>query len=149
MLTSLTKVVNHLSETYGKKYRVNNCQSELEFKGFKNNNFLAIAKSVEKITKSINGLIKKFPNTYKFCNNDINKFILLLRKGGYPYEYMDSWGRFNETTLTNKKAFYGKLYLELHPQKVFEELKLENLGDYRDLYVQSDALLLTGACEIF
>ena len=81
---------------------------------------------------------------------------MLLRKGVYPYEYMDSWGRFNETTLTNKKAFYGKLYLEdisdedyIHPQKVFEELKLENLGDYRDLYVQSDALLLADACEIF
>ena len=66
------------------------------------------------------------------------------------------WGRFNETTLTNKKAFYGKLYLEdisdedyIHPQKAFEELKLENLGDYRDLYVQSDALLLADACEIF
>ena len=121
----------------------------LSLKDLKITIFLQLQRVQKKITKSINGLIKKFPNTYKFCNNDINKFILLLRKGGYPYEYTDSWGRFNETTLTNKKAFYGKLYLELHPQKVFEELKLENLGDYRDLYVQSDALLLAGACEIF
>ena len=35
-------------------------------------------------------LIKKFANTYEFCNEDINMFILLLRKGVYPYEYMDS-----------------------------------------------------------
>ena len=35
-------------------------------------------------------LIKKFASTYKFYNGDINKFILLLRKGVYPYEYMDS-----------------------------------------------------------
>ena len=35
-------------------------------------------------------LIKKFPNTYRFCNSDDNKFIMLLRKGVYPYEYMDS-----------------------------------------------------------
>ena len=128
----------------------------LSLKDLKITIFLQLQRVQKKLPKSINGLIKKFPNTYKFCNNDINKFILLLRKGVYPYEYMDSWGRFNETTLTNKKAFYGKLYLEdisdedyIHPQKVFEELKLENLGDYRDLYVQSDALLLADACEIF
>ena len=35
-------------------------------------------------------LIKRFANTYNFCNRDFNKFILLLRKGVYPYEYMDN-----------------------------------------------------------
>ena len=42
-------------------------------------------------------LIKRFANIYEFCNEDINKFILLLRKGVYAYEYMGSSGRFNET----------------------------------------------------
>ena len=41
-------------------------------------------------------LKNKFKNTFKFSNNDINKLILLLRKGVYPYEYMDDWERFNE-----------------------------------------------------
>ena len=41
-------------------------------------------------------LIEKFPNTYQLCNKDLNKFALLLRKGVYPYEYMDSWERFKE-----------------------------------------------------
>ena len=41
--------------------------------------------------------INKFKNTYEFCNKDISKFTLLLRKGVYPYEYMDSWERFDET----------------------------------------------------
>ena len=97
-----------------------------------------------------------FPNIYKFCNNDINNFILLLRKGIYPYEYIDSWERFNETTLPNKKAFYSKLYLEditdedyIHAQKVFEELKLKNLGKYHDLYVQSNILLFADVFENF
>ena len=36
-------------------------------------------------------LIEKFPSTYQLCNKDINKFALLLRKGVYSYEYMDSW----------------------------------------------------------
>ena len=62
---------------------------------------------------SINGLIKKFSNMYQFCNGDINKFILLLRKGVYPYGHMDSWERFNETSLPDdKKALYSELKLE-------------------------------------
>ena len=62
--------------------------------------------------KPINGLIKNFPNIYQFCNEDINKFVLLLRKGVYSYKHMDSWKRFDEALLPNKKAFYSKLYLE-------------------------------------
>ena len=55
--------------------------------------------------KSINGLIEKFPTMYQFCNGNLNKFDLLLRKGVHPYEYMDSWDRFNETSLPPKKIF--------------------------------------------
>ena len=50
-------------------------------------------------------LINKFSSTYDFCKGVINKFILLLRKGIYPYEYMDSWNRFSETSLPDKKDF--------------------------------------------
>ena len=53
--------------------------------------------------------IKKFKNTYSFCNDDLNKFILLLRKGVYPYEYMDNWEKFNETSLPSKEDFYSNL----------------------------------------
>ena len=75
--------------------------------------------------------------------------LLLLRKGVYPYEYIDSQERFNEIILPDKKAFYSELNLEdttdkdyAHAQKVFKELNLKNLGHYHDLYVQSDTLLL-------
>ena len=40
-----------------------------------------------------------FPYIYQFCNEETNKFILLLRKGVYPYEYMDDWEKFNETSI--------------------------------------------------
>ena len=45
-------------------------------------------------------------------NNDINKFILLLRKGGYLYEHMDNWEKCNEATLPEKEEFYSNLNLE-------------------------------------
>ena len=100
--------------------------------------------------------MKKFKNTYSFCNNDLNKFILLLRKGVYPYEYMDSWEKFNETSLPIKEDFYSHLNMEdiddidyRHGNNVFKSFKLYNLGDYHDLYVQSDALLLADVFENF
>ena len=37
---------------------------------------------------------------------------LLLRKGVYPYEYIDSWERFDETSLSDKEAFYNRLNME-------------------------------------
>ena len=48
-------------------------------------------------------LKKQFKNTFKFSNNNINKFILLLSKGVYPYEYMDEQEKFNETSLPEKE----------------------------------------------
>ena len=80
----------------------------------------------------------------------------MLRKGVYPYEYVDNWERFNETSLPSKKDFYSNLNMEdtddidyRHGNNVFKGFKLENLGDYQDLYVQSDTLLLANVFENF
>ena len=69
---------------------------------------------------------------------------------------MDGWERFDETSLTDKKAFYSILNINnikdvdyRNAQKNFEVLKIKNLGDYHDLYVQSDSLLLTSVFENF
>ena len=101
-------------------------------------------------------LIQRFANTYEFCNGDLNKFILLLRKGVYPYEYMDSWQRFDETLLPHKEAFYRNLNMEditdidyRQAKAVFEYLITKNLGDDHDLYVQSDTLFLADVFENF
>ena len=69
-------------------------------------------KMLKKWFKAINGLIKNFSNIYQFYNGDINKAASLLRKVVYPCEYMDSWERFNETLLPDKKAFYNEFNLE-------------------------------------
>ena len=67
---------------------------------------------------------------------------MFLRKGVYPYEYMDSWEKFDETVLPPKKAFYSNLDLEdisdedyVHAQKVWDVFEINNLGEYHDLYV--------------
>ena len=62
--------------------------------------------------------MKVFSNTFKFSNNDINKFILLLRKGVYPYECMDEWKKFNETEKHFQQFKYGRYYkCRLHASK--------------------------------
>ena len=81
-------------------------KSECEFSGFKNDRIhYRCEKCKKRSTKSKGGLIKKFPRIYKFCNGDLNKFALTLRKGVHSYEYMNSWERLDETLLRNKKAF--------------------------------------------
>ena len=57
--------------------------------------------------RRINVLIKTFPNIHEVCNREIHNFFLFLRKGVYPYQYMDSWERFDETSLPDEKSFYS------------------------------------------
>ena len=93
---------------------------------------------------------------HQFCNGDLNKFVLLLRKGVYPYEYMDSLERFNKTSIPPKKDFYSELILEgisdkdyyLHAQKVSKEYYTD-MGDCHDFYVQTDTFLHADVFEKF
>ena len=69
---------------------------------------------------------------------------------------MDNWERFSETSLPSKESFYSNLNMEdiddidyRHVNNVFNKFKLNNLGDYHDLYVQSDTLLLADVFENF
>ena len=82
--------------------------------------------------------------------------MLLGGKGVYPYEYMDSWEKSNETSLPPKKAFYSELNLEdvtgkdsARAQKVWEVFGIRNLDEYHDLYVQTNTLLLADIFENF
>ena len=87
MSTSLTSFVDNLSELIAKSVKTSNLIVSL--KDLKITKFLVTVKIVEKKQlKPINRLIEKFPNTYKFFNNNINKFIFLLKKEACPYEYM-------------------------------------------------------------
>ena len=101
-------------------------------------------------------LLERFANTYKFWDNDLNKFIMLLRKCVYPYEYIDEWDEFNEKIIPRKESFYSNLTLEdisktdfAHTNNVFKKFNINNLGEYHDLYVRSDTLLLADIFENF
>ena len=101
-------------------------------------------------------LIENFPNTYQLCNKDINKFALLLRKGAYPYEYMDCWEKIKEESFPDKESFYSELNNEHvtdedyeYAQKVWSTFSIKNLEEYHDLYVQSDTALLADVFESF
>ena len=91
-------------------------------------------------------LKRRFANTYKFSNHDINKLNLLLRMKFNPYEYKDDWEKFNETSLPEKEDFYSKLNMEditdadyTHVKRVYKDFEINTLDEYHDLYIQSDA----------
>ena len=74
---------------------------------------------------------------------------MLIRKGVYPYQYIDSWERFDEKLLPKKESFYSTLNMEditdvdyTHGKKVWKDFKIKNLGDCHDLHVvYSDTIL--------
>ena len=157
MATSLSKLVDNLTDNIHNDKCVK-CKSNLCFVNAANKilTFECIDCGKE-YKKGLNKkLIERFSNVYEFCDYNINKFMVLLRKGVYPYEYMDEWGKFNENKLPCKESFYSNLTMEdisdtdyKHANNVFEKFNLNNLGDYHDLYVRSDTLLLADVFENF
>ena len=80
----------------------------------------------------------------------------MLRKGVYPYEYIDSWKKFHETSIPPKETYYSKLNKEdisdadyAHAQKVWDVFEIKNQGKNHDLYVLSYTLLLADLFENF
>ncbi|KAB0804232.1 hypothetical protein PPYR_01202 [Photinus pyralis] len=74
---------------------------------------------------------------------------LLTKKGVFPYEYMDDWAKFEESSLPEKSKFYSRLtqfdisdQQYSHARNVWREFNIQNLGQYSDLYLTSDVLLL-------
>ena len=110
MNSSLSDLTDNLSEL---KQACKECNEEIKHNKRKNETLICKYKQCNKKTyKSIDILREKFSNVYSLCNNNIDTFLLLLRKGVYPYEYTNSWNRFKETSLPTKKEFYNKLKQE-------------------------------------
>ena len=148
MSTSLSELVDNMSGIFS-SIEFKSCIEEIKinleccFVGLKNNRLIYRCKEYkEEWKRPTNEFIENFPGLYQFCNTDHNKFVLLLWKGVYPYEYIDSWEKLNETTIPPKQDFYSNLNLEdfsdenyAHAQKVWDVFEIKNLGEYHDLYV--------------
>ena len=91
MLTSLSNLVSNLSEGLHND-RCIDCKSCLDYMTTKDAKLVFRCFRCKKnYENNFNEeLIQGFVNLYEFCNGNLNKFILLLRKGVYLYEYMDS-----------------------------------------------------------
>ena len=146
MSTSLSKLVDNLTEGIQNDKCIK-CKSNLCYMKVTDKKLIFRCFDCKKnYEKEINKeLVERFSNTYEFCDKDLNKFVMLLRKGVYPYEYMDGWDKFNEKIIPSKESFYSNLTLEnitevdyIHANNVFKTFELNNLGDYHDLYVRSD-----------
>ena len=96
--------------------------------------------NINHLNKIDEELKKRFKNTFKFSNNDINKFILLLKKIFVlmSYEYMDDWEKFNKTSL-NIDDITDVDYM--HVKRICKDFERKDLGECHDLYLKSDTLL--------
>ena len=84
------------------------------------------------------------------------QYDLLTRKGIYPYEYMSSWDKFKESQLPPIEAFYSNLNMSNvskndyeHVHRVWKEFRICNLGEYHNLYLKTDVILLANMFEAF
>ncbi|CAH1639524.1 unnamed protein product [Spodoptera littoralis] len=111
-------------------------------------NFLST--SLDKLAKTLHS--NDFHHMQLYFPNE-NLFQLVRRKGVYCYDYIDTWEKYNETQLPERSKFFNKLTGEhistddyQHAKKVWDSFKIKNLGEYTDLYLKCDVLLL---CDIF
>ena len=117
-----------------------------------------LAYSLEQLVKD---LVKSGPDRFinlkrEFANVSAECFTLLLRKGIYPYDYMNTWEKLKERELPAREKFYSNLKEEEcsredyeHAQNVWKKFCCNTLKDYQDLYLKTDVLLLADVFENF
>lgn len=158
--------IRHLGEMSGRiKVIAKNKENYISFTKFFNvdtdeclpvrfvDSFKFLGTSLEKLVVGLNN--DEFIHLPRFFQS-LDHFNLLRRKGVYPYEYMTNWNTYNETELPPRDCFYSKLtgsdISELdynHALKVWDAFSLKTLGEYTDLYLKTDVLLLADVFENF
>ena len=143
-----------------KQMNINAIPNNMEkYMAFMLGNHLTFLYSFQFMSSSLDKLVSNLPNDALMYTSEEfqdKKLKLMSQKGVYPYDYMDSFDRFDEQTLPAKKEFYSIMNDQHildedynHAQNVWKTFKLRNMGEYHDLYLKSDVLLLADIFENF
>ena len=142
-----------------KQMNINAIPNNMEkYMAFMLGNHLTFIDSFQFMSSGLDKLASNLPReAFKHTSEQYKgkKLDLMVRKGVYPYDYMDSFDKFNEK-LPSKEDFYSILNDEhisnedyQHAQTVWKEFKLKTMGEYHDLYLNTDILLLADVFENF
>ena len=143
-----------------KEMNINAIPNNMEkYMAFMLGKHLTFLDSFQFMSSSLDKLVSNLPDEalkYTAKSFKKEKFDLMRQKGIYCYDYMDSFEKFDETKLPNKEDFYSILNDEnitdddyKHAQTVWETFELDNMGEYHDLYLFTDVLLLADVFENF
>ena len=143
-----------------KQMNINAIPNNMEkYMAFMLGNHLTFIDSFQFMSLSLDELVSNLPaEALKYTNKRFQKEKLnvMTRKGIYPYDYMDSFEKFNKTELPTKEEFYSILNNEhisdedySHAQNVWNTFQLQTMGEYHNLYLKSDILLLADVFENF
>ncbi|XP_068707842.1 uncharacterized protein [Montipora foliosa] len=116
-----------------------------KYMAFMLGNHLTFIDSFQFMSSSLDKLVSNLPKeSLKYTSQKFKgeKLDLMSQKGVYPYDFMDSFDKFNEK-LPPKEEFYSIL----NDEDITDDLK--NMGEYHDLYLKSDILLLADVFENF
>ena len=114
--------------------------------------FKFMSSSLDSLTTNLVGGGQKLFGSEEYTPS---QYELLVKKGIYPHEYMSEWEKFKETKLPPKEAFYSKLNMVgvseedyEHARSVWREFGIKNLGEYHDLYLKTDVILLANVSKL-
>ena len=161
IINELGDIIQKAKETEEEEIKINViAQNAEKYMAFYIGKHLAFIDSLAFLNSSLDKLASNLDEddyiyTKKYFTDPL-QFNLMKRKGVYPYDYMDSFSKFNDTELPEREEFYSQLTDTniseddyQHAKDVWNTFNLKNMGEYHDLYLKTDILLLVDVFENF
>ena len=159
IMQQIGKIAN-ASTHKDKPLTINAIPNNMEkYMAFMLGNHLMFINSFQFMSSNLDKLVNNLPKDNLIYTSQVfkgKKLDLMSKKGVYPYDFMDSFEKFNQTKLPAKDQFYSILNDQHitndeyeHAKKVWKAFKIKTMGEYHDLYLGSDVLLLADVFESF